>query len=285
MNMSIWREQNPQTRPLAVEQSREKRFEHRTLPFQGAHNFRDMGGYKNTDGQVVKWGKLYRSDRLSDITDDDLQFINRLSLRHIVDLRSKGERMSSPSRTTDHKTIVTQLIPIFEEATSVDDLWREISAGRLLGKNLHDAMVNANRNFIRLHNDAFRTFMEFIAVEENAPLMFHCMAGKDRTGFGAAVILTLLGVPFETVMEDYLLTNTNLAVNAQARYEDMKRRTKATASFENLKPILGVHEDYLITAFATIDADYGSFDDYLRQGLQLSDAQIDAMRAHYLESL
>lgn len=284
MSISEWRTLSPQDRPLPVEMPTDKRPASRTLPFEGAHNFRDMGGYQNTASQTVKWGLLYRADRLSNLSDADLKYIERLSLKHIIDLRSKDEREREPSRTNNHATMSTQLVPIFEKGTFVDELWKAIRSGQALGKKLHDTMVEANKNFVRLHNGAFQNFMALIADVQNAPLLFHCMAGKDRTGFGGALILTLLDVPFDTVLEDYLLTNQNLAGSAEAKYESFKQRTNTSASFEDIKPILGVHEDYLMAAFETIQADYGSFDDYMRRGLALTETQIESLRAYYLES-
>ncbi len=272
-------------RLIAHELPQTERLPHRKLMFQGAHNFRDLGGYKNAQGQHVKWGCFYRSDRLSNLTDEDLKFLSRLGLRNIIDLRSKSERDGAPSRLPKNSNIEIKEVPVFEDGAFVDTLWSAIASGKLLGKDLHDIMVTSNRNFIRLHTKAFAQFIQIVANAQNTPLMFHCMAGKDRTGFGAALILTILGVSRDDVLKDYLETNTHLANNADVKYQDFKERIGSDASFENLRPILGVHEDYLNAAFETIEEDYGHFNDYLVKALNVTQSMTERMQENFLESL
>ncbi|MGC6476033.1 MAG: tyrosine-protein phosphatase [Parvibaculales bacterium] len=272
-----------ESRPIAHELPFEERPKHRRLFFEGAHNFRDMGGYQTDEGKQVKWGHLYRSDRLSNLTDEDLKFLNRLQLKHIIDFRSDNERNAAPSRLPKESQIETVKLPVFEDGAFVDALWQAIASGQLLGRDLHDIMVEANRNFVRQHNKPFAQFLKIVAQSQNTPLMFHCMAGKDRTGFGAALILTILGVSEEDVLSDYLQTNIHLEANSQLKYEELTTRINSQASYEELKPILGVHEDYLAAAFETIQADYKSFDDYLYRGLGLNERMVENMRRAFLD--
>ncbi len=272
-----------ETRPIAHELPSEERPKHRRLFFEGAHNFRDMGGYQTDEGKQVKWGHLYRSDRLSNLTDEDLKFLNRLQLKHIIDFRSENERTAAPSRLPKESQIETVKLPVFEDGAFVDALWQAIASGQLLGRDLHDIMVEANRNFVRQHRQPFAQFLKIVAQSQNTPLMFHCMAGKDRTGFGAALILTILGVGEEDVLADYLQTNIHLEANSQLKYEELTTRINSQASYEELKPILGVHEDYLAAAFETIHTEYKSFDDYLYRGLDLEAQDIENMRRAFLD--
>ncbi len=272
-----------ETRPIAHELPSEERPKHRRLFFEGAHNFRDMGGYQTHEGKQVKWGHLYRSDRLSNLTDEDLKFLNRLQLKHIIDFRSENERTAAPSRLPKESQIETVKLPVFEDGAFVDALWQAIASGQLLGRDLHDIMVEANRNFVRQHRQPFAQFLKIVAQSQNTPLMFHCMAGKDRTGFGAALILTILGVGEEDVLADYLQTNIHLEANSQLKYEELTTRINSQASYEELKPILGVHEDYLAAAFETLHTEYKSFDDYLYRGLNLEAQDIENMRRAFLD--
>lgn len=270
-------------RLIASELPHEQRVDNRRLPLDGAHNFRDLGGYTNSHGQQVRWGRLYRSDRLSNLSDEDLKFIQRLNLQSIIDLRSQGERSAAPSRLPDGHTIETHIVPVFEDGAFVDALWRAVASGEVLGKDLHDIMVEANRNFITRHSNAFKNFMQIVSQPVQTPLMFHCMAGKDRTGFGAALILSILDVPMDDILKDYLETNTHLAANAEVKYQDLKDRIGSSASYEDLQPILGVHEDYLNAAFELIKAEYGGLEDYLFKALNVTDDMLARMRENYLE--
>ncbi|MGC6472342.1 MAG: tyrosine-protein phosphatase [Parvibaculales bacterium] len=272
-----------ETRLIAAELPADQRAANRRLSFDGAHNFRDIGGYANPYGQRVKWGRLYRSDRLSNLSAEDLKLLTRLGLQSIIDLRSKGERESAPSRLPEDHSIATHIVPVFEDGAFVDALWRAVASGELLGRDLHDIMVEANRNFITRHAEAFQSFMQIVSQPAQTPLMFHCMAGKDRTGFGAALILSILGVPREEILLDYLETNTHLAANAEEKYQDLKQRVGTHASYEDLRPILGVHEDYLNAAFETIGTEYGGLEDYLSKALGVTDDMLATMRDNYLE--
>ncbi|MGC6512270.1 MAG: tyrosine-protein phosphatase [Parvibaculales bacterium] len=274
-----------ETRLIAAELPHDQRHANRRIAFDGAHNFRDLGGYANPYGQKVKWGRLYRSDRLSNLSTEDLKLLKRLGLHSIVDLRSKGEREAAPSRLPDSHAIDTHIVPVFEDGAFVDALWRAVASGELLGRDLHDIMVEANRNFITRHCAAFQNFMRIVSQPAQTPLMFHCMAGKDRTGFGAALILSILGISREVILADYLETNIHLAANAEEKYQDLQSRIGTQASYEDLRPILGVHEDYLNAAFETLEKEYGSLEDYLSKALGVTDQMLDTMRDNYLEQV
>lgn len=185
----------------------------------GTDNFRDCGGYETIEGKRVKWGLLYRSDQLSNISERDITFLRNMELKTIVDYRSKSEASAAPDKeisgtntySLDPNAKTAQLA-----AGSVDDAVNK-SILDLLKEHKFDTdkygdpeenMYKEYKKFI--HSDsskkAYRELIELILDEHNLPLVQHCRGGKDRTGFGAAIILLALGVREEWVIYDYTLT-------------------------------------------------------------------------------
>ena len=184
-------------RPIPVKFSENLREDYRKLPFTGAHNFRDLGGYKTEDGRALKWGKIYRSDDLHLLTDEDLKYLSRLNIKSVVDFRSDEERESEPDRLNPDMTQV--LLPIKFQPEELDDetlknLMKNLTFGTLDSSNLlRDFNIVIVKDFATEYKKFFRH-----VIENNAePIVFHCTAGKDRAGFASAMILTVLGVPRE----------------------------------------------------------------------------------------
>ena len=190
-------------RPIPANLSENLREDTRKLPFTGAHNFRDLGGYKTSDGKTVKWGKVYRSDNLHSLTDEDLKYMERLNLKSVVDFRSDEERNEEPDRLTPDMTPI--LLPIkFEPEGVTENLTRDLTFGNLDSSNL---LRDFNIILVKEFTEEYREFFRHIVDNGGEPFVLHCTAGKDRAGFGSAMILTVLGVPREKIIEDYLLTN------------------------------------------------------------------------------
>ena len=191
-------------RPIPLKFSENLREDYRKLPFTGAHNFRDLGGYKTEDKRTVKWGKIYRSDNLHSLTDEDLKYMKRLNIKSVVDFRSVEERENEPDRLNPGMTQV--LLPIKFQPKELDDdsiknLMKDLTFGDLDSSNL---LRDFNIVIVEEFAEEYKNFFRHI-IENNAePLVFHCTAGKDRAGFASAMILTILGVPREKVIEDYL---------------------------------------------------------------------------------
>jgi Protein tyrosine/serine phosphatase len=191
-------------RPIPANLSENLREDTRKLPFTGAHNFRDLGGYKTSDGKTVKWGKVYRSDNLHSLTDEDLKYMERLNIKSVVDFRSDEERNEEPDRLTPDMTPI--LLPIkFEPEGVTENLTRDLTFGNLDSSNL---LRDFNIILVKEFTEEYREFFRHIVDNGGEPFLLHCTAGKDRAGFGSAMILTVLGVPREKIIEDYLLTNT-----------------------------------------------------------------------------
>ena len=270
-------------RPIPIKFSEKLREDYRKLPFTGAHNFRDLGGYKTEDGRTVKWGKIYRSDNLHFLTDEDLKYMKRLNIKSVVDFRSVEERESEPNRLNpDMKQL---LLPIkFQpkelDNDSIKNLMKDLTFGDLDSSNL---LRDFNIAIVEEFADEYKNFFRHI-IENNAePFVFHCTAGKDRAGFASAMILTILGVPREKVIEDYLLTNTYVKDHVDDKMLEIEFKTFFRADTDNLRKINLVEERYIQAAFDTIDSKWGGMDRYISEALNLNDEDILKLQDFYLE--
>jgi len=270
-------------RPIPVKFSENLREDYRKLPFTGAHNFRDLGGYKTEDGRALKWGKIYRSDDLHLLTDEDLKYLSRLNIKSVVDFRSDEERESEPDRLNPGMTQV--LLPIKFQPEELDDetlknLMKNLTFGTLDSSNLlRDFNIVIVKDFATEYKKFFRH-----VIENNAePIVFHCTAGKDRAGFASAMILTVLGVPREKVIEDYLLTNTYVKDHVDSEMLEIELKTFFRADTDNLRKINLVEERYIQAAFDTIDSEWGGMDNYISGALGLSEEDILKLKDFYLE--
>ena len=270
-------------RPIPLKFSENLREDYRKLPFTGAHNFRDLGGYKTEDGRTVKWGKIYRSDNLHSLTDEDLKYMKRLNIKSVVDFRSVEERESEPDRLNPDMTQV--LLPIKFQPKELDDdsiknLMKDLTFGDLDSSNLlRDFNIVIVEEFAKEYKNFFRHI-----IENNAePLVFHCTAGKDRAGFASAMILTILGVPREKIIEDYLLTNTYVKDHVDDKMLEIELKTFFRADTDNLRKINLVEERYIQAAFDTIDSKWGGMDRYISEALNLNEEDILKLQDFYLE--
>ena len=270
-------------RPIPVKFSENLREDYRKLPFTGAHNFRDLGGYKTEDGRALKWGKIYRSDDLHLLTDEDLKYLSRLNIKSVVDFRSDEERESEPDRLNPDMTQL--LLPIKFQPEELDDetlknLMKNLTFGTLDSSNLlRDFNIVIVKDFATEYKKFFRH-----VIENNAePIVFHCTAGKDRAGFASAMILTVLGVPREKVIEDYLLTNTYVKDHVDSEMLEIELKTFFRADTDNLRKINLVEERYIQAAFDTIDSEWGGMDNYISTALSLTEEDILKLQNFYLE--
>ena len=270
-------------RPIPLKFSENLREDYRKLPFTGAHNFRDLGGYKTEDGRTVKWGKIYRSDNLHSLTDEDLKYMKRLNIKSVVDFRSLDDRESEPDRLNPDITQV--LLPINFQLKELDDdsiknIIKDLTFGDLDSSNL---LRDFNIIIVKEFAEEYKIFFRHI-IENNAePLVFHCTAGKDRAGFASAMILTILGVPREKVIEDYLLTNTYVKDHVDDKMLEIELKTFFRADTDNLRKINLVEERYIQAAFDTIDSKWGGMDRYISEALNLNEEDILKLQDFYLE--
>ena len=242
----------------------------RHLSLAGASNFRDLGGYPAGDGRTVRWRQIFRSNHLGHLTDDDIAVVRGLGVRSAFDFRGAEERNSALCGMTD---ITVHSLPV--EPTVVAALRAIAARGTPLSTaDANDVMRDSYRSYVQVNTPRFRSLFEHL-LEDSAPLVIHCTAGKDRTGFACALILHALGVSDDVIWEDYLLTNR------------FYRRDPAAGGDlpDEVRQAIGtVQLSFLAAAFEAIDADYGNLETYLRDGLGLGAAEHAALRTRYLEA-
>src|SRR5262245_11695304 len=174
----------------------------RHLNLAGASNFRDLGGYPAKDGKLTRWRLLFRSNHLGHLTEDDIAVLRELGLKSAFDLRGAEERLPTLCRDGG---ITVHSLPI--EPVTMAVLRDPPAAGKSVGRcETAGIMRESYRNYVRQNTASYKTLFAHL-LEDTAPLVIHCTAGKDRTGFAAALILKALGVADELVVEDYMLTN------------------------------------------------------------------------------
>lgn len=253
----------------------------RCLNFSGARNFRDLGGYHTVDGKMTKWGMLYRSDALHRLTDNDLRFLDALRLDRIIDFRAFHEKEREPDRIPSEMGILYIEIPIADASTRI---WlasrREFVKKE---KTLEPAryMIESNVELATRFTPEIRQFFHELLAAKSRPVLFHCAAGKDRTGFAAAVLLRVLGVSQQKVMEDYLLTNEYFLSPYQFGLAAL-RFFKGKSFANGVKGFMEARPEYLEAAFHAIDQEHGSFDTYVRNGLGLSESDVRHLHQIYL---
>jgi protein-tyrosine phosphatase len=255
----------------------------RHVVLEGAENFRDLGGYASADGRTVRWGMLFRSDNLARLTDADLARLHELGIKLVCDFRSAEEKAEEPDRLPSEDPPAVAELPIMDESFSPAKFREKLAAGELGDLDLRQALTDANRLFATRFASQYAAMLERITRAENLPAVVHCTAGKDRAGFAAAVVLRTLGVPEETVYEDFLLTNHYTGRKIERTLWTIRLFSLFRVDPEQVRPVLGVERGYLEAAFGEIAKRYGSFDAYRREALGLDDAETAAFRQLALE--
>ncbi|MEO5671118.1 MAG: tyrosine-protein phosphatase [Ramlibacter sp.] len=237
----------------------------------GAPNFRDLGGYISSCGHAVRRGRLFRSDHLGALQSADLADL-AASLGgavRVLDLRGVSERESAicaiPGATVHSLPIEPTIV---QKLTALLNAGDELSAGRTVA-----LMQDTYRGFVRVNTPRFAALFQHVLEANEAPIFFHCTAGKDRTGFAAALLLRALDVPHDVVVQDYMRTNDRLAGKVPS----------AALPPEIAQVLWSVQPAFLEAAFDAVEADFGSLDAYLRTGLGLRDAELGRLRHLYLE--
>ena len=265
-------------RPIHKTDSAFQNEDYRLLPMDGSHNTRELGGYKTTDGKSIKWGMLFRSDKLSDISKADQAYLQNLGIKKIIDFRSKEEKAEDPD-------IVPKGISYIEMPISVDGAMRSKIEAVLKGetnKEVKSFLIDANKEFVSDYSGVYEDFLKNL-IDDDGPALFHCTAGKDRAGFAAAITLIALGVSKEDVIKDYMKTNQFTEERIEEIIGQIELMTLYQTDAEVLRPLLGVEREYIETAFQTAEDEYGSLMNFIRHGLNISDDDLQKLRTKFLE--
>lgn len=259
----------------------------RHIPLSGQANFRDLGGYEAADGRTVKWGMVFRSGELSQLDGDDIAKLAELGIKTVVDLRSP-EEISARGEGRLPTGATLQAMPI-----SSSDMFAKIIPMLLQGDFSQvpsDLLERVNRLLVREFSAQYGGLLRALREPANRPLVFHCTQGKDRAGFGAAMVLSALGVPWDSVVEDYLLSNHfRKAENdkmlgmirgfAAAKGGEESEET----AFQRVEGLLFVKRQSLQAAHDEILARHGSIEGYLADALGFPSAALERLRDELLE--
>jgi protein-tyrosine phosphatase len=249
----------------------------RTLLLPGAVNFRDIGGYRTHDGRLTRWGRVYRAGSLAELSDDEIAYLDRLGLRLSCDLRTAEETERHPDRLPPgakllHRPIVgnvsrlRRLITLYRKRHHIQEVLEAV----------YIVMLDQN-------GPVFADLFHAAADPANLPLVVHCTAGKDRTGLAVALLLLALGVPEETVIADYTLSNEAFEVLSGRMQPEMRRLYSFGFGEVQLRPFLLAEARTMAGALEYIRRRYGSPDWYLQKA-GVTDETIERVKENLLAS-
>ncbi|MGX6441786.1 tyrosine-protein phosphatase [Neobacillus sp. K501] len=239
------------------------------LPLSGAINFRDMEGLGTHNGRKVKTGILFRSAELTGLTEGDMQILESLNIKRVFDYRRQEEAARKPDpiigkSINERVSVMSEdniTTNIFNKEDAPKDYFSQFTIERFL--RIYTKMPIQNPSYKQLMN-------RLKNPAENLPLIHHCTAGRDRTGVGAMIILMTLGVPYKTVLEDYLLSNQTL----ESYHNQIFIKTSnffLVDEWNQFKEAFPLRADYLNAAFDSILKTYGDFETYIVKEFGITD--------------
>lgn len=251
------------------------------MTLAGAPNFRDIGGCAASAGRTVRRGRIFRSQALADATEHDLEVIRRLGIGAVLDLRDPEER-HRPSRWPHAMPVRAVSVDALPPANGIRaaQLRRWLQDPGFEESSARSLVIGMYREMPRAYAPHLASLFALLAEPLPPPVLIHCEAGKDRTGFVCAVLLLALGAPVHAVLAEYLLSRDRYGVSALRRVVGEGLPAHADGA---LRVIAGVDADYLNTALHWIDARHGSLEAYLREAVGVTRAQLRAVRANLLE--
>jgi len=269
----------------------QKEDHNRHIELDGQPNFRDIGGYQTVDGKTVKWGQVYRSGRLPKLTNEDVMRIDSLGIKTVVNFLTQTEIEAKGEGRLPKGTNEIFLPIDTEEGT--EGLAKEIlRAGETgdfsnipveINPTIHRLLINkANKEYAQLLREVLNS--------SNRPMVFHCSHGIHRTGTATALLLTILGVPWETIREDYLLSNLYRKEEIDYRLEQLRELaaknqgiTPDEVDMTNTNAFYILEAKYIDAALDEALIKYGSMDNYIKEGLGLSEEEIQKLKDELLE--
>lgn len=257
-----------------------------SLGLESVVNLRDMGGYKTKNDQTIRYGKLYRSNQLSGVSTEDMKVLASLDLKNTFDMRSTPERNAFPDELPDgvkysvldvlgdsSEGMIFDVLKIFENPEYAHEHFGDGKYERLV-ESAYRSIINSDTS-----NECFSILFKTLSKEEELPALFHCVTGKDRTGWVAAAFLSLMEVPREDIYENYLLSNDYIV----PLFKSTTDIYLAAGGDEDLIiSILGVRRGYLEAAFDEMEKLYGSIENYFTQALKIDAEQQQVIKDRFL---
>lgn len=270
----------------------------RRVNIASLYNCRDLGGYETVEKQMVKWGKIFRSDALHELSQKDQTYLDEMRIKTLIDFRSPAEIAKYPNQFVSkfsslnfnpHADVAQQAssqgsskkdeekIRLLEDLVSTPEGKEQLEKNKtIMVKQMMDLALEKNSVL------AYQAFFKTLLTKGTVPVIFHCQGGKDRTGWAAALFLAALGVPKSTIYEDYLVTGK---LNAPRNKKRMAIYQSYTNDMDVLAFLASMQEtkvSYLDGAFHAVEENYGDISTYLNQVLELSDDQIQVLKSEFL---
>ncbi len=266
-----------------------KHFVIKRIPLQGANNTRDLGGFKTVDGKVIKKHRLIRSGELAKLTYSDVQVLkNEYGLKKIVDLRTDMEVSHKPDPEIEgvefeHIPFVdTQTVGITREKNIVISAIKKIKS---MEESATEYMESMYRALITSEHciKNIKRFFEVLLENEEGSVIFHCSAGKDRVGAACMILLSILGVPQDTILKDYLATQ-KFGQKYNQKYESLAKCLSKNAKVSEYAGIfLSTNKDFILAMYDEIEKIYGTIENYADKCLGLDAEKREKLKAMYLE--
>lgn len=246
-------------------------------------NFRDLGGKVGYNGRKVKSRKLLRSGQLTNLSDKEKTILlDEYNLKNIVDFRDAKEVVNKPN---DNLGDIDYFHINIMKDTKVKVVNMENAQEYLHAEEMRQFMLDVYEE-IMLNDTAHKGYSDFVNLllqENSGSTLFHCFAGKDRTGIGAAIVLHILGISQEEILSDYLLTNEKRKEANMQIINSLKEKGLPEEGQEAFLVALSVEKEYLLSAFDVARKEYGSFDKYIQKALQIGVDEQEELRQIYLE--
>ena len=262
----------------------------RSIGLTGVGNARQLGGYIGADGRKIKENLLLRTGKLADADTEDLRRLREVyQLSEVVDFRTSFERDAQPDPVMEGVT--NHHIGILDESSKANEGMAAAAAGGafpiekvmefITNGAMEDMYVDIATN--PHSQQGYSRFFQILLEHGQGAVLWHCTAGKDRTGFGSVLVLAALGVDRKTIVEDYVLTNHYYQKNIAGFEQYIRSQGYSDEAMKAAKAIAGAEQDYLEKALDVIDREYGSMDIYLERKLGLSVDNKQKLRDKFLE--
>ena len=253
----------------------------RRLSLEGTPNFRDLGGYQTACGRQLKWGKLYRSSKMSGLTTRDLEYVRRLGLTLVCDFRQVMEQELEPTFLGPESRHNLASLPV--TPGSRGNFMENLHRGIIAVDDAAGFMEEMNRDFVASQLPKYCEMFQLILAGDH-PTLIHCASGKDRTGFGAALILDVLGVEEEAIVEDYLLTNRYLPIEEEIKHlsSEFSDESGEAVSEHVLRAMMEVRPEYIHACFEEIRRHFASREHFYESALDLDEDKIASLKDRLL---
>ena len=243
----------------------------RGVAFEGTRNFRDLGGIPTPTG-TTRYGVVYRSDRLSNLTDADGLRLRELGIATIIDMRTGEERERAPNRLPEDFA-VKQVARAFLPRHTLP-MFDAINSGEYDAATTYDTMLKQYEALALDHTEDYRRIIEDLLEPGSVPAIIHCTSGKDRTGIVAAIILLALDAPREAITADYILT--------QGRIEKVDYFADS-AEQDAIEIVMAAKPDYIAAALEAMASNYGSVASYLHEAVGITPEKQRQLHALFID--